>query len=130
MPSISPTSHSRKVLVRRATDGEVFRTLDGVDRKLNGDVLLITDGVKPVAIAGIMGGEFSEVTEKTTDILLESAYFDPSVIRRGRKYLGLQSESQTRFERGADPNIVPTALDRAASLIERLATARCVLPVL
>jgi phenylalanyl-tRNA synthetase beta chain len=113
-----------KVLVRRATEGEVFRTLDGVDRKLNSDVLLVTDGVKPVAIAGIMGGEFSEVAEKTTDILLESAYFDPSVIRRGRKYLGLQSESQTRFERGADPNIVPTALDRVASLIERLAGGR------
>ena len=113
-----------KVLVRRATDGEVFRTLDGVDRKLNDDVLLITDGVKPVAIAGIMGGEFSEVAEKATDILLESAYFDPSVIRRGRKYLGLQSESQTRFERGADPNIVAAALDRAASLIEHLAGGR------
>ncbi len=113
-----------RVLVRRATDGEVFRTLDGIDRKLNSDVLLITDGVKPVAIAGIMGGEFSEVTNKTTDILLESAYFDPSVIRRGRKYLGLQSESQTRFERGADPNIVPIALDRVASLIEHLAGGR------
>jgi phenylalanyl-tRNA synthetase beta chain len=113
-----------KVLVRRAADGEVFRTLDGIDRKLNSDVLLITDGVKPVAIAGIMGGEFSEVAEKTTDILLESAYFDPSVIRRGRKYLGLQSESQTRFERGADPNIVIAALDRAASLIEHLAGGR------
>jgi phenylalanyl-tRNA synthetase beta chain len=113
-----------KVLVRRASAGEIFRTLDGVDRKLNDDVLLITDGVKPVAIAGIMGGEFSEVTEKTTDILLESAYFDPSVTRRARKYLGLQSESQTRFERGADPSIVPAALDRAASLMERLAGGR------
>jgi phenylalanyl-tRNA synthetase beta chain len=113
-----------KVLVRRATEGEVFRTLDGVDRKLNDDVLLITDGVKPVAIAGIMGGEFSEVAEKTTDILLESAYFNPSVIRRGRKYLGLQSESQTRFERGADPSIIPAALDRAASLMERHAGGR------
>ncbi len=110
-----------KVVVRRAAEGEIFRTLDGIERKLNGDVLLITDGVKPVAIAGIMGGEFSEVTEKTTDILLESAYFDPSVIRRGRKFLGLQSESQTRFERGADPNIVSAALDRAASLMERYA---------
>lgn len=113
-----------KVLVRRATNGEIFRTLDGVDRKLNEEILLITDGVKPVAIAGIMGGEFSEVSEKTTDILLESAYFDPSVIRRGRKYLGLQSESQIRFERGADPNIVTAALDRAASLIEHFAGGR------
>ncbi len=113
-----------KVLVRRARDGEVFRTLDGIDRKLNADVLLITDGTKPVAIGGIMGGEFSEVTDTTTDILLESAYFDPSVIRRGRKHLGLQSESQTRFERGADPNIVPVALDRAASLMERFASGR------
>lgn len=110
-----------RVVVRRAVDEEKFRTLDGVERQLNGDVLLITDGAKPVAIAGIMGGEFSEVTSKTTNVLLESAYFNASIIRRGRRFLGLTSESQTRFERGTDPNIVPIALDRAANLIEKLA---------
>jgi phenylalanyl-tRNA synthetase beta chain len=110
-----------RVLVRRAAEGEVFRTLDGVDRKLSADVLLITDSVKPVAIAGIMGGEFSEVTGKTTTVLLEGAYFDPAVIRRGRKFLGLTSESQMRFERGTDPNIVLASLDRAANLMEKFA---------
>lgn len=111
----------REVLVRRAEEGEVFTTLDDVERKLTQEHLLITDGEKPVAIGGIMGGQFSEVSEKTTEILLESANFDPRIIRRGRKLLVLQSESQRRFEGGADPNIVPLALDRAAALIAELA---------
>ncbi len=110
-----------QVLVRRARIGEKFTTLDGVERELNKDVLLITDGDRPVAIGGIMGGEYSEVTEKTTTVLLESAHFDSRVIRRGRKHLDITSESQDRFERGADPNIVLTALDRAASLIDKYA---------
>ncbi|MFH2055566.1 MAG: phenylalanine--tRNA ligase subunit beta [bacterium] len=108
-----------EVLVRRAKEGEKFTTLDGVERILSRDVLLITDGEVPVAIGGVMGGEFSEVTAKTTRVLLESAYFEPRTIRRGRKFINLQSESQDRFERGADPNIVPVALDRAAALIAR-----------
>ena len=110
-----------KVVVRQARTDETFTTLDGVNRKLSKDVLLITDGKDPIAIGGIMGGQFSEVSEKTTNVLLEGAYFSSSVIRRGRKYLGLTSEAQTRFERGADPSIVPFALDRAASLMEKLA---------
>ncbi len=110
-----------EVVVRRARDGEQFRTLDGVDRKLNNDVLLITDGKKPVAIGGIMGGEESEVSDTTSVVLLEAAYFNAGTIRRGRKHLGLTSESQTRFERGCDPNIVPAAIDRAASLLEKYA---------
>ncbi len=110
-----------RVLVRRANAGEKFTTLDGVERTLTPDVLLITDAVTPVAIGGIMGGQFSEVSEKTTNVLLEGAHFNSSVIRRGRKHLGLTSEAQTRFERGCDPNIVPAALDRAASLIEKYA---------
>lgn len=110
-----------EVLVRRAEEGEKFTTLDGVERTLSRDVLLITDGEAPVAIGGIMGGEFSEVTQKTTRVLLESAYFEPRTIRRGRKFINLQSESQDRFERGADPNIVPVALDRAAALIAKYA---------
>ncbi len=110
-----------KVVIKRAWSGEVFTTLDGVQRKLSDDVLLITDGNGPVAIGGIMGGQYSEVSDKTVNILLESAYFNSSIIRRGRKHLGLTSEAQMRFERGADPNIVPVALDRAASLMEKYA---------
>jgi phenylalanyl-tRNA synthetase beta chain len=110
-----------QVLVRRAQQGETFVTLDDIERTLNEDVLLITDGARPVAIGGIMGGQESEVGAETGTVLLESAHFKSTVIRRGRKFLGLTSESQDRFERGADPNIVPIALDRAAALIARYA---------
>ncbi len=110
-----------KVVVKRARAGDMFTTLDGVQRKLSDDVLLITDGNGPVAIGGIMGGQFSEVSDKTVNILLESAHFNSSIIRRGRKHLELTSEAQMRFERGADPNIVLFALDRAASLMEKYA---------
>lgn len=110
-----------KVVVKRAQAGQKFTTLDDVERTLSEDVLLITDGVKPVAIGGIMGGQFSEVSDKTTNLLIESAYFNASMIRRGRKHLALTSEAQTRFERGCDPNIVLAALDRTAALIEKYA---------
>jgi phenylalanyl-tRNA synthetase beta chain len=110
-----------KVLVRRARPGERFTTLDDQERELTEDVLLITDGERPVAIGGIMGGQYSEVSAETKRVLLESAYFDPRTIRRGRRAIELTSESQDRFERGADPNIVITAIDRAADLISRYA---------
>jgi len=109
-----------EVVVRRARQGERFVTLDKTERTLNGEHLLITDGVSGVAIAGIMGGLDSEVTEKTSAILLESAYFDPLVIRKGSKNLGLQSESSRRFERGADPNLAPLANDRACKMIAEI----------
>jgi phenylalanyl-tRNA synthetase beta chain len=111
---------NKKVLVHRAEDKEKFITLDEIERTLNPEVLLITDGNKPVALAGIMGGMESEVTEKTKSILLESAYFNPRVIRRGRISLGLNTEASYRFERGADPNMVAKAADRAAQLMENL----------
>ncbi|HVP35459.1 MAG TPA: phenylalanine--tRNA ligase subunit beta, partial [Terriglobales bacterium] len=110
----------KRILVRRAKDKEKFFTLDSVERNLSPEVLLITDGTKPVAIAGIMGGMESEVTEKTKDVLLESAYFDPRVIRRGRIYLGLNTEASYRFERGADPNVIIKAADRASYLMQNL----------
>ncbi len=110
----------RKVLIRRAKDKEKFITLDEVERTLNPEVLLITDGEKPVALAGIMGGMESEVTGKTRNILLESAYFNPRVIRRGRISLGLNTEASYRFERGADPNMADRAADRAAQLMQNL----------
>lgn len=110
-----------RVLVRRAKPGERFVTLDRVERKLSPEVLLITDGKKPVAIGGIMGGLESEVTERTENVLLESAYFDPKVIRRGRIYLGMNSDASHRFERGVDPHNVVNAANRAAQLIAELA---------
>ncbi|MCK4404142.1 MAG: phenylalanine--tRNA ligase subunit beta [candidate division Zixibacteria bacterium] len=114
----------KKVVVRRAQDEEKFVTLDQVERTLSREALLITDGTKPVAIAGIMGGMESEVGPDTRTVLLESAYFDPKVIRRGRISLSISTESSQRFERGADPNGVVKAIDRAAELLENLASGK------
>ncbi len=110
-----------KIIVRKATDKEKITTLDGKQRELDDSVLLICDGKKPVAVAGIMGGENSEVKDDTSDLLLESAYFDPIVVRRGAKKLQLSTDASHRFERGTDPNGIPYALDRLASLIVELA---------
>jgi phenylalanyl-tRNA synthetase beta chain len=110
-----------RIVVRRAEDGELFTTLDGQERRLTGNDLTIRDGSRAVALAGIMGGQNSEISATTGNILLESAYFNPSAIRKTGKRLGLHTESSHRFERGADVNIVPVALDRAASLIAELA---------
>lgn len=110
-----------RIVVRRAGEGEIFTTLDGQQRTLRRGDLTICDGEGPVALAGIMGGGNSEIRPETTDILLESAYFNPLTIRRTSKRLGLHTESSHRFERGADINMVPLALDRAAALIVELA---------
>lgn len=99
----------------------VFTTLDGVERQIAPDMLLIWDGQDPVAIAGVMGGRDSEVSDATTEIFLESAYFDPGSIRRTSKRLGLKTESSYRFERGTDIKIMKKALDRATQLIKELA---------
>jgi len=109
-----------KVVVRRARDNEKFITLDNIERNLNSQHLLITDGAKAVAVAGIMGGLYSEVGDQTKVVLLESAYFDPIVIRRGSKQLGLSSESSRRFERSADPEMAPIANHRAVKLMAEL----------
>lgn len=109
-----------KIVVRRAAEGECFTTLDGQERILTGADLTIRDGEKGVALAGIMGGGNSEIRQQTSSILLESAYFNPSAIRRTSKRLGLHTESSHRFERGANVDILVTALDRAASLIAEL----------
>ncbi|MBT0664529.1 phenylalanine--tRNA ligase subunit beta [Geobacter pelophilus] len=110
-----------RIVVRRAAAGEQFITLDGQERTLTADDLTIRDGARAVALAGIMGGQNSEISDTTTNILLESAWFNPSAIRRTSKRLGIHSESSHRFERGADIEAVPRALDRAASLICQLA---------
>jgi phenylalanyl-tRNA synthetase beta chain len=111
----------KKIVVRQAGEGEVFTTLDSQERTLKKGDLTICDGIGPVALAGIMGGENSEIQPDTRDILLESAYFNPPTIRRTSKRLGIHTESSHRFERGADVDIVPLALDRAAALILQVA---------
>ena len=110
-----------KIIVRMAENKEKITTLDGKERELDNDVLLICDGKKPVAVAGVMGGENSEVKDDTTDLLLESAYFEPVTVRRGARKLQLATDASHRFERGADPNGVPYALDRLAGMIVDLA---------
>ena len=110
-----------RIVVRRAAAGENITTLDEIDRELTPDMLVIADAEKPVALAGIMGGYDSEITETTSDVLLESAYFNPSSIRATAKALGVSTEASYRFERGADPGVVLAALDRAAHLIAELA---------
>lgn len=110
----------KKIIVRRAGDDSRFKTLDGQERTLLEEDLVICDGAGPIALAGIMGGLDSEVQNNTTNILLESAYFNPMTIRRTSKRLGLHTESSHRFERGTDVDMVPLALDRATSLIVKL----------
>ncbi len=113
-----------RIVVRRARSGEQLQVLDGTRCELNQEILVIADGQKPVALAGIMGGDNSEVTEETTDILLESAYFDPVRVRRGSALLGLHTEASMRFERGADFAMPPQAIDRVAHLIAALTGAQ------
>ena len=105
------------IIVRRARDGETLKTLDGVDRKLSSDDLVIADGKKPVALAGVMGGFDSMITERTRNVLIESAWFDPASIRRMAKRHGMHTDASHRFERGADWGITPLACDRVAELI-------------
>ena len=106
-----------KIVVRKSRDGEEFTSLDGKTRKLPADTLLICDGVKPVAIGGIMGGLNSEVKDDTQVVLLESAYFNPVSIRRSARKLAMPTDASFRFERGVDPEGVIVALNRAAQLI-------------
>ncbi len=113
--------HGGKIIVRRAKPGETLVTIDGIERKLDPSILVIADADRPVAIAGIMGGKATEVTASAKNILLESAYFDPVIIRRGARSLGLSSDSSYRFERGVDQSGAPNGSARAAALILALA---------
>ncbi len=106
-----------KIIVRRARDGEVLKTLDGVDRKLTKGDLVIADAEKPVALAGVMGGFDSMITENTKNVLIESAWFDPATVRSMAKRHGMHTDASHRFERGADWGITPVACDRVAELI-------------
>jgi phenylalanyl-tRNA synthetase beta chain len=105
------------IVVRRAADGEKFTTLDGQQRSLTKDNLLITDETKAIALAGVMGGQNTEINDKTVDVLIESAWFKPQNIRATSKRLELRTESSYRFERGADVGICDWASRRAAQLI-------------
>ncbi len=109
------------IRVRRAVAGETLVTLDGEERKLDPEMLIIADDAVPVALAGVMGGLDSEVTETTTEILLESAFFDPSAVRRTAGRLGIHTDASHRFERGADPQAAAGAADRAAGLMADVA---------
>jgi phenylalanyl-tRNA synthetase beta chain len=107
----------QRIVVRRATAGEKLTTLDEVKHELGTDALLIADAKQGIALAGVMGGANSEIRDDTKDVLLESAWFDPVSIRRSSKKAGLHTEASHRFERGADFDMVPLALDRAAALL-------------
>ena len=109
-----------RIVVRRSRAGEIFVSLDEKERVLQPDTLMICDGVKPVAIGGVMGGLNSEIQSDTETILLESAYFDPASIRRTARALGMGTDAAFRFERGIDPEGLIPALDRAAGLIAEL----------
>jgi phenylalanyl-tRNA synthetase beta chain len=110
----------KKIIVRRARDEEIITSLDGVERKLNPTMLVIADAERAVAVAGVMGGANSEVTEQTIDILLEAASFKATSIHRTGESLGLASESRYRFERGLAPGLTLQALQRATQLIVEL----------
>ena len=110
-----------KVIVRRAAEGEVIRTLDGVERKLSSRDMVIADAGGPMCIAGVFGGEESGVSDSTVSLFIESAYFDPGSIRRTSKTQGLQTDASFRYERGCDPEVLLYALKRAVTLVQEYA---------
>ena len=118
------------IVVKRAAAGDRFTTLDGKERTLRSDTLMICDSERPIAVAGIMGGANTEISDSTTNVLLESAFFDPSSVRRTAKALGLSTEASQRFERTADVEMARYAVDRASQLMAELAAAEVLRGVL
>lgn len=114
------TISGHKIIVRRAKDGDVFRTLDGQDRNLDSDVLMICDAEKEVGIAGIMGGENSMITDNVKTVLFEAATFNGANIRKSAKRIGLRTDASGKFEKGLDPYNAEAAINRACQLIEEL----------
>ena len=112
------------IVVRNAKDGEVLKTLDDIERKLDSNDIVITDGKEAVCVGGVMGGLSTEVTDETTNIILEAAYFEPLSIRKTSTKLGLKSESSTRFERKVDYERIDRALDYASALLVELADGK------
>ncbi len=117
--------NERRIVVRRAAEGERLTTLDGVDRRLDPSMLVIADASRAVALAGIMGGMETEISDATRNLLLESAYFEPLSVRRTAKRLGMRTDASYRFERGADPDLAPRALNRACRMIREIAGGSC-----
>ena len=109
------------IVVRRACEGEEIVTLDDQERVLTERDIVVTDGTRPVAIGGVMGGAVTEVHDDTTDVFIEAAYWDPASILMTSKRLGLRSEASARFERGADPSFCPSGADRVAQLLSSIA---------
>ncbi|MGI8654861.1 MAG: phenylalanine--tRNA ligase subunit beta [Pyrinomonadaceae bacterium] len=107
----------QRIIVRRAEAGEKIKTLDGTERELDAEMLVIADASRAVAVAGVMGGEATEISSETSDVLIESAYFDPASVRRTSRLLGLHTEASHRFERGIDYDGVMRALDRCVAFI-------------
>lgn len=120
------TLSGNKIIVRRAEQGEIFQTLDGQERKLDSDILMICDSEKAVGIAGIMGGENSKITDEVTQVLFEAACFDGTNIRLSSKKVGLRTDASGKFEKGLDPNNAEAAIDRACALIEELGAGEVV----
>lgn len=116
----------RRIVVRRAKNGEEIVLIDGTQKRLSSQTLVIADSQRPLAVAGIMGGRGTEVSASTKNILLESAFFDPALVRRGARALGVASDSSYRFERGVDRTCVSKAADRAAEMICSLAGGRLI----
>jgi len=118
------TLHNQQIIVRRAGVDEKITTLDGQERTLNPSILVIADADRPAAIAGVMGGADTEISSKTSNVLLESAYFFPNGIRKTARSLGMSTEASYRYERGGDIEIARYACDRAAALIQQVAGGR------
>jgi phenylalanyl-tRNA synthetase beta chain len=116
--------HGRRIVVRRPRAGEQITTLDGFTRELSPENLVIADADRPVAVAGVMGGEETEINERTTDVLIESAYFNPMSVRQTARMLGLDTEASYRFARGADYGAQVAAADRVAQMIAEIAGGR------
>src|SRR5436309_4075751 len=115
--------HGGRIVVRRAHPGEMIRTLDGVDRKLEPTDLMIADADRSIALAGIMGGEETEISEETTAVLLEAANFEPTGIFRTSERLRLRTEGSNRWEKGVDPHLAWPAAALATQLIIELRVA-------
>ena len=120
------TIADNKIVVRRATEGEKFVTLDGQERTLDSEMLMICDGEKPVGLAGIMGGENSMITDSVDTMLFEAACFDGTNIRLSSKRVGLRTDASGKFEKGLDPNNAEAAINRACQLIEELGAGEVV----
>lgn len=123
------TLSGKHLRIRRAINGETLTTLDGMERKLDADMLVIADGSRAQAVAGVMGGAASEVSASTRLVAFESAYFKPASVRRTSRRLGLKTEASSRFERGADINASALALQRALALMHEVGAGKAISPI-